>query len=146
GQFFGNALYEEILFRAFLITQMLVLIKKKKRKWSWNRCFLIALLGSQVIFALIHIPNRLYQGSYTGVGSFFADQFILVILGSLLAGVFLLSRNVYAAIGIHALVNKAAVFFVLPSEDLKLSAFLVIPLMILANRMKAKSKKKDEKA
>ena len=140
GQFFGNALYEEVLFRAFLLPQLLLAIKKKYRKWSWTKCFWLALIGSQLVFALIHIPNRLSLGAYTGVGSFIGDQLALFILGCLLASVFLLSRNIYAAIGIHAITNVPPLIIQNPIGGLQFTAYLTIGLIILYNRSKKPKK------
>ncbi|MEC8554356.1 MAG: hypothetical protein VXZ82_05030 [Planctomycetota bacterium] len=49
AQLFGNALYEELIFRAFQIPQFVLLIKKAKRKWSWTTCLILSLLASQLV-------------------------------------------------------------------------------------------------
>ena len=144
GQFFGNAFYEELMFRALLIPQLVLLIKKAKRKWSWATCLLFALLASQFVFALIHIPNRIYLGSYATAASVIQDQVKVLIIGLLFAWVFLSTRNLYAAIGVHALVNKSVILIVLPSGDLILSVFLIIPLAYLWNGFVNRSKTRAE--
>lgn len=142
GQFFGNALYEEILFRAFLLPQLLLAFKKKYRKWSWNKCFWLSLLLSQVVFALIHIPNRLSQGAYVDFGSVLVDQLPLFIFGCLLAALFLVSRNLYVAIGVHAITNVPPLILQNPIGGLELTAYAVLLLIVLANRNKSAGKKK----
>jgi hypothetical protein len=56
AQLFGNALYEGVLFRAVLLDRLV--LKLRDRRWG----FPLALVGSQTIFALLHVPNRLLQG------------------------------------------------------------------------------------
>jgi membrane protease YdiL (CAAX protease family) len=57
AQLFGNALYEGVLFRVVLLDQLV--LKLRDRRWG----FPLALVGSQTIFALLHVPNRLLQGN-----------------------------------------------------------------------------------
>lgn len=137
GQFFGNAFYEEVLFRAFLIPQLLLLFKKRNRKWSWERCLLLALLASQLAFALTHIPHRIHNGTYSGVASFLADQTFLLLAGLLFASVFLLSRNIYAAIGVHALVNFTPMLIVAPADEMRLTAYLIVPVLFFFGRKRS---------
>ena len=133
GQFFGNAFYEEVIFRGFLIPQFLLAIKKRFRKMGWGKCLLYSLLASQLIFALIHIPHRINNGMYTGVASVLADQVFLFVAGLLLSAVFLLSRNLYAAIGVHALVNFTPMLIQSSTSELNLAAYLVIPVILAYN-------------
>lgn len=144
GQLFGNALYEEILFRAFLLPQLLLAFKKKYRKWSWNKCFWLSLLISQAVFALIHIPNRLYRGDYIDFVSVLSDQIPLFILGCILAALFLVSRNIYVAIGVHAITNFTPLLILNPIGGLQLTAYLVIFLIALFNRMSSKRSNKTK--
>lgn len=139
GQFFGNAFYEEVVFRAFLIPQFLLAIKKRNRKMGWGRCLLYALLVSQLIFAMTHIPHRINNGVYSGAASVVADQLFLLIAGLLLSAVFLLSRNLYAAVGVHALVNFTPMLIQSPAAEVNLAAYLVIPVILAYNARVAKN-------
>ncbi len=66
---------------------------------------IIAILVSQFIFAIGHVPNRLYKGGYENWQAVWNDQLGLFISGLFLAAYFLLTNNIFIAVGIHALVN-----------------------------------------
>ncbi len=101
GQIFGNALLEEIVFRGFLFVQILLLLTKH---YKLKSPLFIAMLLSQSIFAIIHIPNRIYSGL---VGMEYVYDFIqLVILGVIFSLIYVLTKNLFFVIGIHALLNE----------------------------------------
>ena len=132
GQLFGNALYEEVLFRAFLLPQLVLIIKKRFRKWSWWRCLVLGLLISQTVFALIHIPNRIFKGTYQSPTAFVQDQFGLFVAGVVFALIWLLSRNIFVAVGLHALVNAPTSIWSMESyPDAVASLGLVLPILWL---------------
>ena len=60
AQLLGNALYEEITFRGFLLPQLYL----KLERWQDRPALRIAcaVLLSVAMFALIHIPIRLWTG------------------------------------------------------------------------------------
>lgn len=97
---FGNALLEEIVFRGFLFVQLFLLCGKIK-----HHPFRVtaAMLISQTIFALMHVPNRNYSG-YAGM-EFVYDFIQLVILGTVFCLLYWLTRNLFMVVGVHALVN-----------------------------------------
>ncbi len=140
SQFFGNALYEEVLFRGFLLPQMVLVLKKRWRKWSWTKCFWLGIVGSQLIFALCHIPNRIAMGTYASANMFLIDMLVLFVCGVLFAAVFMLTRSLFAAVGVHAIVNAAPALVEVPIVGLSYTAFFIIPLAIVWNR-KVKAKK-----
>lgn len=109
GQLFGNALLEEILFRGFLLTQVALLLQKRKNQ---GRRMTYAVLISQLVFVLIHIPNRIYAG-YSG-GEFLFDFVQLYIIAILFSVVYLQTRNLFLVIGIHALINNAPMIMIGP--------------------------------
>ncbi|MNY59694.1 CAAX amino terminal protease self- immunity [compost metagenome] len=59
---------------------------------------------SQSIFALMHIPNRIYSG-LTGM-EFVYDFIQLVILGIIFCLLYLLTKNLFFVVGIHSLMNE----------------------------------------
>ena len=103
GQIFGNALYEEIVYRGFLLPQL----AKKFTRLSWSGsprlAFLLALLVSQTVFALVHVPGRLAAG--VEIGNLLAFLAAPFVLGVLFALVYVRTGNLFVAIGLHALVN-----------------------------------------
>ncbi|MFC7174996.1 CPBP family intramembrane glutamic endopeptidase [Haloplanus litoreus] len=103
GQVFGNALYEEIVYRAFLLPQLAKKFTRLYRSGSPRTAFLLALLASQTIFTLIHVPGRLAGG--VAVGELLAFLVAPFVLGVLFALVYARTGNLFVTIGLHALVN-----------------------------------------
>jgi membrane protease YdiL (CAAX protease family) len=108
AQFFGNALYEEIVFRGFLISQVYLKLEGigRTRAASWVRLGLTLLL-SQLLFALIHIPIRIYQG--TAFAELPGQVLNLFLWGLIFAGIYLISGNLFVVVGFHALANLPSV-------------------------------------
>ncbi|MFN3193242.1 MAG: lysostaphin resistance A-like protein [Aureliella sp.] len=131
GQFLGNALYEEVFFRAFLLPQCLLAFKKKNRKWSWNKCFLLALAVSQTFFALSHLPRDIANGA--GLNQVYGLLMAYLIGGLLFAAVFLLTKNLYAAIGVHAIANFTPMIFHMPIGGLQFCSYFIILIPIYWN-------------
>jgi hypothetical protein len=103
AQLFGNALYEEVVFRAFLLNQFRHKLQRglvTAPRWS----VLFALVGSQVVFALIHVPSRLVGQGLT-LGQLGPTLVLLFVWGTLLAVVYYRTGNLFVAIGIHAFMN-----------------------------------------
>lgn len=100
GQLFGNALLEEIIFRGFLFVQIQHWLSGTVKPSSR---IVKAMLISQTIFALMHIPNRIY-GGLSGM-EFVYDFIQLVLLGMLFALLYVLTRNLFIVVGIHSLLN-----------------------------------------
>jgi membrane protease YdiL (CAAX protease family) len=132
GQLFGNALLEEIVFRGFMFVQIYLLltnIKKEKVR------ILGAVLLSQLIFAVIHIPNRIYSGL---VGVEYVFDFIqLVIMGIIFSYIYFATKNLFFVIGIHSLINYQAMLWNTNfSKILILICFLILPFIIMMKRKK----------
>jgi membrane protease YdiL (CAAX protease family) len=107
GQLLGNALFEELAYRGFLFPQLYLRIHGDGEQ-PWRR-FLITLLLSQAIFALIHIPNRLYMGMTPA--EIAADLPLLLCWGVLFTLVYLRTDNLFIVTGIHALGNAPTTLF-----------------------------------
>lgn len=100
SQVFGNALAEETAFRGFFLTQLALRANVASRVGS----FAVAATSSAVLFAVTHIPNRLLVKN-VAIGHLLTDQAELVFAGLLFALVFVLTRNLFTTVGLHALAN-----------------------------------------
>jgi hypothetical protein len=107
GQLFGNALFEELAYRGFLFPQLYLRIHGDGRH-PWLR-FLLTLLVSQTIFALVHIPNRLYLGMT--ISEIIPDLALLTVWGVLFTLIYLRTDNLFLVVGIHALGNAPTTLF-----------------------------------
>ncbi len=101
AQLAGNALLEEIAYRGFLLPQTHRRLSAIRRPTL--RIF-VAVLVSQAVFALIHIPNRIYTGF--PLAAYPMDLVRLLGLGALFAVIYLRTGNLLLAVGIHALLNR----------------------------------------
>ena len=101
AQLLGNALFEEILFRGVLFEQLR--LRLLSRGTGAAMSLLLALLPSQALFALIHVPLRLSSGM--PLEALPGELALLFGLGVLLAMVYWRTANLYVCVGIHALSN-----------------------------------------
>ncbi len=101
SQIFGNTLYEESVFRGFLLPQFYLLMNKKPNRVK--RDMLFALLVSNSLFSAEHIPIRLISG-YPLIELPF-NLFIQGLIGILFSLVYLRTKNLFITMGIHSLWN-----------------------------------------
>lgn len=126
AQLLGNALYEEMAFRGFLLNQF---IKKLEHKFV-NKKGLTIFLGvliSQLIFALIHIPNRIYLGvSFSDIAM---NIPILLGIGSFFALLYHRTNNLFIVIGLHSLVNTPTHLFEV--QDYTSSFYYILAILLI---------------
>jgi membrane protease YdiL (CAAX protease family) len=103
GQLFGNALFEEIAYRGFLLPQIFLLLVTRPA-WSPRTRLVAALVISQAFFALMHIPIRLHQG--IAPQALLPNLLATVVVGVFFCWVYLRTGNLLIAVGVHALINK----------------------------------------
>lgn len=103
--FFATALYEEIGFRGFLYPQLFLKLPGSPRARFWT-----ALLVSQLIFAAMHIPAHLIIRHMSG-GALLSVLARQLIAGILLLLIYLRTRNLGIAIGLHGLANAPTPLF-----------------------------------
>lgn len=128
AQLFGNALYEEVVFRAFLLNQFRHTIQRRlttAARWS----VLLALVASQVVFALIHVPNRLV-GEGLALEQLGPTLLLLFVWGTLLAVVYYRTGNLFVAIGVHAFMNTPTMLVGPP--DAGILTVIVLGVLIAA--------------
>jgi uncharacterized protein len=100
AQLLGNAFFEEMEYRGFYLSQFYLKIREQNEKWrlAWS------VLAMLTLFILSHIPNRIFSG-YT-LADIPADFALLFIWGLFFTAVYLVSGNLFLAIGVHALMNR----------------------------------------
>lgn len=100
AQLWGNAFFEEMEFRGFYLGQFYLKMGTQNEKHRLN----LSVLAMLALFVLSHIPNRIFSG-YT-LADIPLDFALLFIWGLLFTAIYLISENLFLAIGVHALVNK----------------------------------------
>ena len=128
AQLIGNALYEEIAFRGFLLPQLFV----KFRRRGVTAAIVLAVLVSQSLFALAHVPNRLWVSGLSPA-DLPGALLPLFLLGIYFAVLYLLTGNLFAAVGVHALTNEPLLALVgADGRPLDLPPFLIAVALSLA--------------
>jgi membrane protease YdiL (CAAX protease family) len=125
AQVLGNALYEEITFRGFLLPQIYL----KLERWRERPALRIAsaVVLSVTMFALIHIPIRLW----TGVTPAELPESLLwvALLGVMYAIIYLRTGNLFFTIGAHALANAPTMLLVGDSGYAIMACALIITVL-----------------
>ena len=120
AQLFGNALYEETVWRGFIFVQLYLLFRRREVK----RALLRSLLISQSFFALMHIPFQL-----SSWGSTWAELpfWILAtgIMGVIFSAFYLKTQNLFIAVGFHAVFNEPTQLFAPPIEPSQIPTIIV---------------------
>lgn len=122
GQVFGNALFEEISYRGFMLPQM---YHKLRVSPPWLRV-LAALLVSQALFALIHVPSWIASGQ-----DILANVPRIVMLGVFFALFYVVTGDIFLSIGVHALGNRPTALVATPGVDPSLITLAVAALVLL---------------
>jgi hypothetical protein len=102
AQLFGNALYEEILFRGVLLRQ--TYWRLETTRLTNLQTLVIAIAISQSLFALIHLPILLSGGM--SIIAAFSRLPAIFVAGTAFAVLYARSDNLMLCVGIHALANK----------------------------------------
>jgi uncharacterized protein len=140
AQLFGNALYEEIVFRGILLRQ--TYWRLETTRLATLQKLAIAIVVSQTLFALIHLPILL-SGGMSAIAAF-ARLPAIFVGGTGLAVLYARSDNLMLCVGIHALANKPTLLvadrFDLPDN---LSIVAVTCLVLAALWRKDKTRRED---
>jgi membrane protease YdiL (CAAX protease family) len=100
GQVLGNAPYEELVFRAFLIPQIYL-------RWP-NSSSVIRLVAavaiSQVFFGFAHVGTRLFKGHLDGL-ELFVSLLQVTVYGLAFSWIYLRTLNPFVVAAFHALSN-----------------------------------------
>ena len=107
AQVIGNALFEEIAYRGFLFPQIYLHLDGWRHRPWWRLG--AAILISQGLFALSHIPNRLYLGM--ALDQIAPDLLLLLGWGFLYTIIYLRTDNLFLVVGVHALGNAPSTLF-----------------------------------
>lgn len=96
----GVALFEEVVFRGFLIPQIFLRLKSNK-----NSRMVMTLVISQILFSIVHIPVRIVNGiDFTTLMISLAALFVV---GLMFSFIYLLTENLFIAMGFHVIWDAA---------------------------------------
>lgn len=100
AMFLGTAVYEEIAFRGFVYPQLYLKLPGTPAARLW-----LAMAGTELLFALSHIPGHLALRAEMGAGAIALRVLVQGLAGAVLLVVYLRTRNLWIAIGLHGLAN-----------------------------------------
>lgn len=125
GQLFGNALVEETALRGFFFTQAWLKLRSLHPATGIG----VAATGSALLFALSHLPNRLFVKELP-IDSLVADQVRLVFAGILFALIFVVTQNLFTTVGLHALANDPVPIIAVPSGTVSATYLALLALVV----------------
>jgi len=109
GMLFGTALYEEIGYRGFLLVQF----RMKMEEATRNRILeiVLALIASQTLFTLLHIPWQVFNQGWTTTVLF--DLLFSVFMNGIIYGLlYLRTENLFFVMFVHAFGNAPTSLFI----------------------------------
>ncbi len=116
GQFLGNALFEETVFRGFLLTQFYAAIRTTSGRDD-SGTVLKAVLIVGVLFMFEHVPNRIMKGDQGG--ELLGELFGIYLAGLLWSWMYVRTGNLFFTIAAHALHNYPTLVMDMPGGDKK---------------------------
>lgn len=127
------------MFRGFFLPQFYLQALARFRPAA---ALLLALLGSQALFALNHIPNRLFV-NIRAVDESPGNQLELIVAGLTFSAVYLVTRNIFICVGLHWLFNQPARLLPVPfSPGVKIVWYTLVLILLLlwplASRFRAR--------
>ncbi len=124
AQALGHALVEDTAFRGFFLPQLRARFAKRAPLLALVGFLAVAVLGSSLLFGLAHLPTRIlvYQ---SGWRELLAEQAHFLSAGFALGLAFVATRNLFAVVGLHVLLNDPAPIIAVPGTVLN-QAILVV--------------------
>lgn len=126
GYFFGNVVFEELAFRGFLLVQLYLLLDGQWWRVNEVARIAVATVGSSLIFTLFHVPAFLIGGIRMETLAFIFVYAVLLCL------VYIRTRNVFIAMGVHGLANfPVPILSVVETTPYDFSLVWAIPAAII---------------
>lgn len=125
---FGTAVYEDLAFRGFMLPQLFLKFGGSPENQT-RRHLIYAILVSQIVFSLVHIPTLIYTGANFGL--IIARLGACLFLGVIMALLYLRTGNLFLIVVIHALIDtNTSLFGVADWVEHAIYTFLMILVLI----------------
>lgn len=102
---FLSVIWEEFIYRAFLLPQYQIYF----RKIGYRKSIALSIIITQVIFALHHLGNRIFLQNMD-FQHIIIDQISLIITGAVLCLIYILSENLTYTIMVHLFMDFPVLF------------------------------------
>jgi len=124
AQALGHALVEDTAFRGFFLPEIRRKLARPASVAALLGGLAVAVLGSSLLFGLAHLPTRLLLNGLDW-RALLAEQGHFLAAGAALGLAAVATRNLFAVIGLHVLLNDPAPVVAVPGEVLS-RAILVV--------------------
>lgn len=130
AQALGHALVEDTAFRGFFLPELRRRAARPLSHFAVPLFLALTVGGSAVLFGLAHLPTRIlvYGSSWKEL---FVEQGHFLSAGLALGLAYLATRNLFAVIGLHVLLNDPAPVVAVPGEVLNRATLVVFAGVIV---------------
>lgn len=130
AQALGHALVEDTAFRGFFLPELRARCVRPGSLLAFVAVLALGVAGSSLLFGLAHLPTRaLVKGS--GLAELVSEQWEFFSAGIALGLAFVATRNLFAVVGLHVLLNAPAPLVDVPGALLRLAVLCVFALVVV---------------
>jgi membrane protease YdiL (CAAX protease family) len=131
AQGLGHALVEDTAFRGFFLPELRAHALRAGSLLALPLVLTLSVVGSALLFGLAHLPTlALVKGA--GLLQLASDQAHFFSAGLALGAAYVATRNLFAVVGLHVLLNDPAPLLDVPGAVLNRSVLLVFALVVAA--------------
>jgi membrane protease YdiL (CAAX protease family) len=130
AQVLGNAAVEEIVYRGFWVGAL----HQRFAACSQRAAPAASLLLAALLFALSHLPNRVFVHDATDFAELAGDQAMLFTVGLVFGWLWWRTRNLWFCIGVHALLNAPTLALDARGLGVWPQSLVVVGALVLAMR------------
>jgi len=124
----GTGVYEELAFRGFMLPQFFLKFGGSPENQTRRHIF-YAILVSQIVFSLGHIPTLISAGANSGF--IIARLGICLFLGIIMALLYMRTCNLFLVIGIHALIDTNTSLFSNIEDSVEAAVYVALMILVL---------------
>ncbi len=125
---FGTAVYEDLAFRGFMLPQLFLKFGGSPDNQT-RRPIVYAILVSQIVFSLSHIPTLISAGAHSGF--IIARLGAALFLGIIMALLYMRSCNLFLIVGIHALIDTNTSLFNNIEDSVEHAVYAALMILVL---------------
>ena len=130
AQALGHALVEDTAFRGFFLPELRARLVRPGSVLALVGVIGLCIAGSSLLFGLAHLPTRaLVRGS--GVVELLEEQWEFFSAGVALGLAFVTTRNLFAVVGLHVMLNAPAPLVQVPGLVLRSAVLCVFAAVVV---------------
>lgn len=130
AQALGHALVEDTAFRGFFLPELRRGLARPASIFALLWGFALAVVGSALLFGLAHLPTRILLNGLDW-RDLLQEQMHFLTAGMALGLAFVATRNLFAVVGLHVLLNDPAPIVAVPGAVLNQAILVVFGGVVL---------------